>query len=661
MAGQVARLNGKTGNYIQSPYLPGGIGSLSFWTRKWSASDAKFTLQVQISPDGTAWSTIDTISGDNAYATYKQSSYFLGNESNHFVRLYHSGGAVRVLVDDIRIGVFQPRPQVLATVGLDPPYPSTEDAMRLTADVFSRYGADILSVTGFYRIATGPWSPTPMQDTGYGSYIAATEISPLAPGTMLRYYIQVHYAGIGAAPNSSSYTTNTYTSPTLTNYVSSVKKGAVWINEIFYASYDQEFLEQDNEFIELCGLAGTDIGNWKVQLAFGSDTDIAKNNGQPVYATYTIPANTVFTNQTNGFSFYVIGDQELKNSGEPVNQVLNVFVPTNVAPWADEDRNHVHDNVGVIRLLNQFGHVVYSLSYDGFATGSERIPQSQLPFNETNSIGLTGTNYSYAGFTWDMGERTIGQPNGGQELTSPPPEEKEYAHAWHTQGLLITPINTNEVMPFYMFDPPNGGHIPALHIYYGFTNAHYPSAKGTLYHRKSGQSGWNQLVMNIRDASLDAEGHAYVRGIIPGRTYQRLDTIEYVIAADPNKTGISIAYLGSDAGGNNISTIYTNLPNAQAHPFTYQVPIADQIVITNIILQPNGITLKTIGNDIPEESPIVRFQVLTTTNLLTDRPLWTPVPFGNTPVDAYGGNVFYVTNNPVVRPKLFYRVDPLWP
>jgi hypothetical protein len=658
MAGQVARLNGKTGNYIQSPYLPGGIGSLSFWTRKWGASDANFTLQVQVSPNGTSWTTIANVVADASYATYQKFSVFLGDETNRFVRLYHSGGAVRVLVDDIRIGILQPRPQVLATAGLDPPDPAIDETMRVTGDVISRYGADILSVTGFYRIASGSWSQTPMEATGYGFYAAAAPIPAQSPGTMLRYYIQVRYAGIGAAPNSTTYTTNIFTSPILTNFVATVKKGTVWINEIFYAPYRDEW-EQDNEFIELCGLAGTDIGGWKVQLAFGTDSDIAKNNGQPVYATYTIPANTKFANQTNDFGFYVIGDQALKNSGEPVNQVLNVFVPTNVVLFADQDRNHVHDNVGVIRLLNQFGHVVYSLSYDGFAAGSERIPQGQDPFGETNSIGLTGTNYSYAGFIWDMDNRTIGQPNIGQELVPPPPEENEYAHAWHTQGLLITPINTNEVPPFCMFHPPNAGHIPNVDIYYGFTNAHYPNAKGTLYHRKSGQSGWSQLAMSIRDASLDAAGHAYVRGMIPGRTYQRLDTIEYVIAADPNKSGILTAYLGSDAGGNNISTTYTNLPNAQAHPFTYRVPIADQIVVTNFALQTNRIILQTIGND--PVTPVTRFQVLTTTNLLTDRPLWTTNRFTNSAADAYGGNIFYVTNNPVVKPKLFYRVDPLWP
>ena len=225
MDGQVARLNTTTGNYIQSPYLPGGIGSLSFWTRKWSASDANFTLQVQVSPDGTSWTTITSIVANASYTTYQKFSVFLGDATNHFVRLYHSGGAVRVLVDDIRIGIYQPRPQVLATAGLDPPDPSIGETMKVTGDVISRYGADILSVTGFYRIASGSWSQTPMETTGYGFYAAATPIPAQNPGTMLRYYIQVRYAGIGAAPNSSTYTTNIANSVVLTNFVSTVKKG----------------------------------------------------------------------------------------------------------------------------------------------------------------------------------------------------------------------------------------------------------------------------------------------------------------------------------------------------------------------------------------------------------------------------------------------------
>ncbi|WP_461366718.1 hypothetical protein, partial [Candidatus Darwinibacter acetoxidans] len=92
-------------------------------------------------------------------------------------------------------------------------------------------------------------------------------------------------------------------------------------------------------------------------------------------------------------------------------------------------------------------------------------------------------------------------------------------------------------------------------------------------------------------------------------------------------------------------------------------PITDQIVITNVTLQTNRVILQTIGNDVPAPAgtPIVRFQVLSATNLLTDRPQWTTNRFTNSAADAYGGNIFYITNNPVVKPKLFYRVDPLWP
>lgn len=655
-AGQVGRLNTALNNYILSPELPGGLGIISFRTRKWAAADAAFTLQVQVSPNGTGWTTLTNVSA--ASTDYQQVTIYLNDPTNRFVRFFHSAGAVRVLVDDIRIPAPQPRPEVLVAPGIDPSNPIVDEPITLIADIVPRYGATVLSVTGWYSIAYGGWNGLPMESIGFSSYASAAEIPGLPAGTRVRYYVRVQYAGIGAATNSTTYTTNITTTATYTNFVATIPPGNVWINEIFYAPYGDEW-EQDHEYIELCGLEGSDISGWKIQLGFGSAGDIAKNTNQVVYASYTIPANTVFTNQTNGFSFYVLGDAQLA-SNQPIDQVLTTFIPTNIQLFAIADRDHIYDGntgVGVIRLVNQFGNIVYSLSYNGYAPGADNIFQNQGFFGETNSIGLGGSNYTYAGFAWDMGNLTIGVVNAGQILVPPPADTNTYASAWHDPSLKITPANTNLVAPFYMLDPLGAGHFDAISIYYGYTNTAYDNPDGTLYHREDGEGVWTLLPMDIKDGSADTSGHGYVYATIPARTYQRCQTIKYFIEVSPNKTGFKKVYLG--AGALNTSTAYVDLASAEADPFTYVVPIADKIFITNFYTNASAWFFQTEGND--PVDPLFNFRVRTSTNMLTPPDLWGQTNYTARVTNIYGQSTFTVPKDPAPRSNFFYRIDPLWP
>ncbi len=669
--GQVARLNTTVGNYVLGPEMPGGLGTISFRTRKWSASDAAFTLQVQVSPNGVGWTTLTNVSATST--NYEQISLFLLDTTNFFVRFYHSAGSARILLDDIRVSAPTPRPQVLVTPAIDPANPTVDEPITLLADVVPRYGATVLSVTGWYSIAFGGWNSVPMESVGFGAYEATADIPGLAAGTRVRYYVRVQYAGIGAATNSTVYSTNTATSATYTNYVSTVPLGNVWINEFFYAPYgDNEpyeivILEEDpwflivtngcsHEYVELCGLEGADVSNWKIQLAFGSAGDIAANSNQAVYASYTIPPGTVFTNQTNGFSFYVLGDLEL-STNHPVNQILTIPVPTNVAPYSVPDKDHIYDGVGVIRLVNQFGNIVYSLSYGGYAPGSDRVPQSQTSFGETDSIGLAGSNYTYAGFAWAMSNLTIGAVNDGQSLVPPPDDTNTYAIAWHDAELKITPVDTNQVPPFHMLDPSGAGHYDAISIHYGYTNAAYDNPGGTLYHRESGGGAWGTIAMDIKDGAADAAGHGYVYATIPARTYQRTQVIEYFIEVDPNKTGVKKVYLGTDPL--NVCTAYVDMASAEAEPFTYVVPIADKIYITNFTTNATSWIFQTDGNDAFD--PIVNFRIRTSTNMLTPPSLWEETNFTARITNIYGQSTFTVPKAPAGRSNIFYRIDPLWP
>jgi len=143
--GMAARLNtAVTGSaYIQSPYLPDGIGSISYRMCKVKASDANPSVQVQVSTNGTAWTTIATHTATST--NWTQFVYFREDSTNHVVRFVHSAGASAVPIDDILIGSPQPRPEVSIAPGIDPAAPASNETVQITADVVARYGASILS------------------------------------------------------------------------------------------------------------------------------------------------------------------------------------------------------------------------------------------------------------------------------------------------------------------------------------------------------------------------------------------------------------------------------------------------------------------------------------------------------------------------------------
>ena len=699
--GQAARLNSTVANYVQSPYLPGGIGSVGFWTRKYSATDGAATISVQLSSDAKTWTTLANVSPVST--NYEQFSWYVGATNQFFLRLLHGAGAVRVMIDDVRTDVYQPRPEVIVTPSLDPPDPTAGESMFVLADVVTRYGASVLSVTGYYRIASGYWNTNGMAQVGFGSYAATNDIPGQAAGTMIRYNVTVWYTGVGALPGTTGLSTNYYTTPIYTTWVADVSGYDVWINEIYYAPYGTNepyiWLIEDpwyidvgeiHEFIELCGMQGTAIGGWSIQLAFGNDYDASVNSNNPVYATYVIPSNTVLRNTLNGYGFYVLADQELTTNAPvpghpdlvtnaPIDQFLTKALqnPTNPPFYSTPvySKDHLFDGVGVVRLLNQYGHVVYSLCYNGYSGGSDPLPRSQAALYETNSIGLADSGSTYSDFDWFKGYATIGDVNVEQILVEREPPTNVYAFAWHTQSQRIVPANTNLVAPFYMLDPWPPGHFDPFGIYYGFVAASYPSAAGTLYHRAAG-GGWNVLPMQIRVGAGDGP-NGYVWAQIPDHAYDRLQVVQYVIEVDPNKDGVLNAYLGSDGDGNNVSTIYTNLAAAEASPFTYAIPIADVFYITNLAVSATNVTLWTDGNDFVD--PVVNFYVQFATNALTQyRYLydtngnvvgtvtnsswgaWTATNYSGY-TNVYRDWTFNVRRSTNDKPARFYRIVPRWP
>jgi predicted extracellular nuclease len=160
----------------------------------------------------------------------------------------------------------------------------------------------------------------------------------------------------------------------------------VWVNEI---NYDPAGADA-NEFIEIAGVAGTDLTGWSLVLYNGS--------GGASYATLNLSGT--IANTTNGYGFLKVNAVGLQN-GSPDG----------------------------IALVDNLGRVVQFLSYEGVMTAtngpangltSTDIGVDQLNMTVGFTLQLQGSGSSYGDFTWATNvANTEGAVNGAQSFLSP--------------------------------------------------------------------------------------------------------------------------------------------------------------------------------------------------------------------------------------------------
>lgn len=663
--GMSARLNSTTGSSLTSPGIPNGIGSISFWACCTDASPNS-TIQIRISTNGTAWSVLSTHQVTSA--DFRQYSVYYSNTTARFVQLYHSAGTKTCTLDDVSIGTPAARPTVTITPSLSPSMPAVGDNISVLADVLTRSGATILSVSCSNRIGSTAWRTTNMLSIAYGTYQSPVIFANATKGLTLRYNVTVRYAGIGAAPNSTGYTTNSITTATVTNRISETEKGMVWINEIAYAATALDPLDletwtfahpQNHEFIELCGVAGTTINNWTIQLALGADSDIAKYTNspyasKPVYAEYRI--SHTFADENNGHGFYVIGDTNAE-WGTQVNQRFTRLVPTSVNVLATDDLDHLRDSRGVIRLLNEYSNIVYALSYNGYADGATATASQGT--DSSNSVSLTGTGYEYSAFTrWVPTNYTAGVVNNGQTLESS--GGASLASIWHIPTYHFTSVDGE--FDAYMRNPLNAPTRSNLAIYVAFTNDAYTLPGGTLHHTTNPAAAtWAASELALASGSLDSNNIVYARASIAGRSYPKgCSAISYVIEFVPSESAFATTYIGySDEAPGYFLT--NTLAAAKASPFTFSYILPVDIYIDSISGTNNVLTFHTTGNELPGYEPYTHFVIRSSDNLFAATNTWaTNATFtGQTP-DAYGDNSFTFTNTSPTSSQ-YFRIDAVWP
>ena len=163
----------------------------------------------------------------------------------------------------------------------------------------------------------------------------------------------------------------------------------VFINEIHYDNSGSD----TNEFVELAGVAGTNLFNWSVYFYNGSNNQ--------VYKSVDISSAFIFSDMSNGFGFYAIPLAGIQNG------------PSDA-----------------IALINDAGVVMQFLSYEGSLTAQNgpAIGETSIdigiyqPSNtpEGYSLQLTGSGNRYQDFDWQLQHSaSIGQVNYQQSFIAP--------------------------------------------------------------------------------------------------------------------------------------------------------------------------------------------------------------------------------------------------
>ena len=183
---------------------------------------------------------------------------------------------------------------------------------------------------------------------------------------------------------------------------------AVWINEVGVNDPGND----DEEFIELCGIAGTDITGWKIILynGYGNHT----NYDEHIIGS-TLPGSSftfVLPDDQDGFGFYVL---ETADSSVPNSDEIAGF---------DDIQNS--ENAAV--RLSTSGNVsqVHLFAYDCQSAKTyfpDLIPNDLTPLadnaGQSNSLSYVGTGLEQPDFIWDVITHTPGELNGNQVLPEP--------------------------------------------------------------------------------------------------------------------------------------------------------------------------------------------------------------------------------------------------
>ncbi len=392
------------GSYIMSPRLVGGIGTISFVYRPWTVTKP-LTYNVQVSTNGINWVTLTNVVLNTT--NYVRFSLYRYDTTNEYFRVVQTAGQERALFDDFSVATPTPPATVFITGTHLPLSPSTNDAIRLQATVIPYYGAQSVTVTGYYRIGTsGAFSAVSMPENGYYNYLGTNTIGPLAAGTVIQYFMKATYSGFGAEFTSPKYYPSGGSNNPASCRIVRNPAGQIWINEIDYQSGAIDLY--DGQFVELAGPRGFDLSGWTIELL------LLSNLTEKVWDTYTIGNGQAISNGITGnTAFWVLGT-ECNSNYDPI--IIPAVIPRDMTFKTNAEANWLWNPIffapgvqegaypfgypAAIRVRNEGGGTECAVSYYGTFPGISQIGPNDDITLYTNGVALTGSGTNGTAMIW---------------------------------------------------------------------------------------------------------------------------------------------------------------------------------------------------------------------------------------------------------------------
>ncbi|HRT05226.1 MAG TPA: autotransporter-associated beta strand repeat-containing protein, partial [Kiritimatiellia bacterium] len=320
---------------IVSPQNSGGIGTVSFWHREWSASDGKVDFEVYISTNGTAWSSA-VGSGSSTSDTYSQYSVAVNNAAAKYVKIGIKSGK-RWLVDLVEVS----DAPVVPTVTTLPESSVAATSAVLGGNVTAAGGATVTNRGVVYKTSSGVTIGDNKTQIGTGTGAFSNTVSSLSVNT--RYYFRAYAqnsAGTSLGSESNFWTlANVPSAPTVAAVSSSSVSVDVNVNGNPSTTTFAIYETTQSKYVQSDGTLGASA-YWATDATWGTKSV----TGLGVNQQYTFkvkarngagtPVETDFSGTASKYTLAAVPSAPTVNN--PTSSSLDITVNVNGNPSSTE-------------------------------------------------------------------------------------------------------------------------------------------------------------------------------------------------------------------------------------------------------------------------------------------------------------------------------------
>ncbi|MDA3797583.1 MAG: hypothetical protein PF692_00675 [Kiritimatiellae bacterium] len=374
--------------YVLSPNLANGINDISFQYTVDGTLDATFA--VQISSDGSNWTTLDTIStvGISARTWYAYSKNNINQYGDSYFRvkvLTYSNVNRTLAIDSVSITAPAADLNITGTTVIpDNIYDGTE--ATVVTDIEKLGNVQNLAVTAYWKPAGGTWTSANMTNTTGNSYVAVSSIPGQIAGTKVEYYVGT-----------------TFTSANSPKYSPSGGASSPYSYNVQVQAFTSKFEAMDVDIVPIISPPGTP--QTVTMFLDGNDyrQGVALYDGYLNGINFNVDATTTNsveeaygTSSSNSFATPFSADLSLDGDSFSVPEFLVAQVlfrvqeedmSISVAKCVYMDFNDWPDTEGYTDSIYSFAYKVWSAYNTDITTDNERKFRGQAAY--LNSTGAT--------------------------------------------------------------------------------------------------------------------------------------------------------------------------------------------------------------------------------------------------------------------------------